>query len=68
MNRFRNLSLANGLLIALVAGLLTLGGCTQESVTGPEPVDDSEEQVQVEGDTRSSNDTSTDDPDGGHNH
>jgi hypothetical protein len=68
MHRFLSSSFAGGLLIVLVTGLLTLGGCTQESVTGPDPVEQQDEQVQVEGDTRSANDTSTDDPDHGHNH
>jgi hypothetical protein len=49
----------------LTAGVFALGGCAQDSVTGPAP---QQEEVEVQGDMDKSNDTSTDDPQGGHNY
>ncbi|MFB6247349.1 MAG: hypothetical protein ABEL97_02130 [Salinibacter sp.] len=67
MRRFRSTSLFTTLLIALTAGMLALGGCSQESMTGPTPPE-TEDEVKVDGTSKTSNDTSTDDPQGGHNH
>lgn len=66
MRRFHSSSLSTVLLITLTAGVLALSGCAQDSVTGPEP--QQEDQVKVQGDFQKGNDTSTDDPRGGHNH
>ena len=65
MRRFHSSSLFTTILIALTAGVFALGGCAQDSVTGPAP---QQEEVEVQGDMDKSNDTSTDDPRGGHNH
>jgi hypothetical protein len=67
MRRLRSTSLFSVLLIALTAGMLALGGCSQESMTGPTPPE-TEDEVKVDGTSKTSDDTSTDDPQGGHNH
>lgn len=67
MRRFRSTSLFTTILIALTAGMLALGGCSQESMTGPTPPQ-TEDEVKVDGNSKTGDDTSTDDPKGGHNH
>lgn len=67
MRRFRSSSLFTTILIALTAGMLALGGCSQESMTGPTPPE-TEDEVKVDGTSKTSDDTGTHDPKGGHNH
>lgn len=67
MRRFRSTSLFTATLIALTAGMLALGGCSQESMTGPTPPE-TEDEVKVDGTSKTSGDETTDDPQGGHNH
>ena len=66
MRRFRSSSLLSAILITLTAGVLAVG-CSQETMTGPTPPEQ-EEEVEVDGSFDKGNDTSTDDPQGGHNH
>jgi hypothetical protein len=67
MRRFRSSSLFTAILVTLTAGVLAVG-CSQETMTGPTPPQQQEEEVEVDGNFDKDNDTSTDDPQGGHNH
>lgn len=40
MKRFRSSTLGSALIFSLIAGLIVLGGCTADTLTGPTPEDE----------------------------
>ncbi len=58
MKRFRSSTLGSALVFSLIAGLIVLGGCTADTLTGPTPED---EEVTVQQAPQDQTDQSTDD-------
>lgn len=72
MNRFRFSSFASALSVVLFAAMIVLGGCAQDTVTGPMPETVETEKTTVkaahnEDPAHTDDGGSTDDPDGSHN-
>lgn len=58
MKRFRSSTLGFTLIFSLIAGLIVLGGCTADTLTGPTP---EEEEVTVQQTTQDQTGQATDD-------